>query len=238
MSFGFLLSIIIAPSPPSNIKVDVLSSYELNASWDLPAETNGVITEYVVAIYKKGEEKDLNNTYHTKLAKSKLFKALKPYTYYIVEVQASTKAGRGNWSNPVETRTYPERKIDPALFHGFTIIIIIIIVIIIVVGVVFIVVVVIIIIIIIIIIFKQPMNPMIYLSRCNSNIRYKCGFSILDVNFLGKFLKVTRNFDLTGYLVNYNFFIKAKLEVLITGFSKCVRKQRMLSILFFLLAKW
>ena len=80
MFFGFLLSIIIASSPPSNIKVDVLSSYELNDSWDLPSETKGVITEYVVAIYKKGEEKDLNNTYHKKLAKSKLLKALKPYT--------------------------------------------------------------------------------------------------------------------------------------------------------------
>ena len=46
-----------------------------------------------------------------------------------MEVQTSTKAGRGNWSNPVETRTCPERKIDPALFHGFTIVIIIIIII-------------------------------------------------------------------------------------------------------------
>ena len=126
--FGFLLSIIIAPSPPSNIKVDVLSSYELNASWDLPAEIKGVVTEYVVAIYKKGEEKDLKNTYHIKLAKSKLFKALKPYTYYIVEVQASTKVGRGNWSNPVETRTYPERKIIIIVIIIIVIIIIVVVV--------------------------------------------------------------------------------------------------------------
>ena len=45
-----------------------------------------------------------------------------------MEVQASTKVGRGNWLNPVEKRTHPEREIDPALFHGFTIIIIIIVV--------------------------------------------------------------------------------------------------------------
>ena len=53
-----------------------------------------------------------------------------------MEVQASTKAGRGNWSNPVEIRTCPERKIDPALFHGFTIVIIIIIIIVIIIVVV------------------------------------------------------------------------------------------------------
>ena len=50
-----------------------------------------------------------------------------------MEVQASTKAGRGNWSNPVETRTYPERKI---IIIVIIIIVIIIIVIIIVVAVV------------------------------------------------------------------------------------------------------
>ena len=110
MCFWFTCFNNNSPCPPSNIKEDVLSSYELNVSWDLPAETKGVITEHVVAINKKGEEKDLNNTYHIKLEKSKLFKGLEPYTYYTAEVQASTKAGRENWSNPVETRTYPERR--------------------------------------------------------------------------------------------------------------------------------
>ena len=100
----------------------------------------------------------LNNTYHIKLAKSKLFKALKPYTYYIREVQASTKAGRGNWSNPVEKRTYPERKIDPALFHGFTIIIIIIITIIVII-------VIIIIIIIIVLLLLLLLSRLFYLSH-------------------------------------------------------------------------
>ena len=149
MCFWFTCFNNNSPCPPSNIKEDVLSSYELNVSWDLPAETKGVITEHVVAINKKGEEKDLNNTYHIKLEKSKLFKGLEPYTYYTAEVQASTKAGRENWSNPVETWTYPERMIDLALFHGFIIIVIIIITIIIIV-------VIIIIIIIIMFILSEP----------------------------------------------------------------------------------
>ena len=101
----------------------------------------------------------LNNTYHIKLAKSKLFKALKPYTYYIREVQASTKAGRGNWLNPVEKRTHPQRKIDPALFHGFTIIIIIIITIIV------IIVIIIIIIIIIVLLLLLLLSRLFYLSH-------------------------------------------------------------------------
>ena len=74
-----------------------------------------------------------------------------------MEVQASTKAGRGNWSNPVETRTYPERKIDPALFHGFTIIIIIIITII--------VIIIIIIIIIIVLLLLLLLSRLFYLSH-------------------------------------------------------------------------
>lgn len=109
----FFLSIPLAPGPPSNLKVDVLSSNELNALWDLPAEANGVITKYEVVIYKKGEKKGANGTfYDVKLKKSKLFRALEPFTSYMVEVQASTKAGRGNWSDPVEKRTYPKGKTE------------------------------------------------------------------------------------------------------------------------------
>ena len=108
---------MLAPGSPSNIKVDVLSSYELNASWDLPAEANGVITKYKVTIYEKGKE-NVSKTHDAKLKKSKLFSGLKPFTYYMVEVQASTKAGRGNWSDPVETRTYPERKIELICCHS------------------------------------------------------------------------------------------------------------------------
>ena len=87
---------MVAPGPPSNIKVDVISSYELNVSWDLPAEANGVITRYEVTIYEK-EKENVNETHDAKLEKSKLFIGLEPFTSYMVEVQASTKAGRGNW---------------------------------------------------------------------------------------------------------------------------------------------
>lgn len=108
---------LLAPGPPSNIKVDVLSSHELNTSWDLPAEANGLITKYKVAIYEKGEE-NVSETQDTKFEKSKIFSGLEPFTTYMVKVQASTKAGRGNWSDPVETRTYPERKIELISCHS------------------------------------------------------------------------------------------------------------------------
>ena len=87
-----------------------------------------------------------------------------------MEVQASTKAGRGNWSNPVETRTYPERKIDPALFHGFTIVIIIIIIIIIVVGVV-----------VITFILSEPCLEVDY-EYVNRHIKYKIN-KIVSLSF-------------------------------------------------------
>ena len=45
-----------------------------------------------------------------------------------MEVQASTKVGRGNWSNPVETRTYPERKIIIIVIIIIVIIIIVVVV--------------------------------------------------------------------------------------------------------------
>ena len=107
---------MVAPGPPSNIKVDVISSYELNVSWDLPAEANGVITRYEVTIYEK-EKENVNETHDAKLEKSKLFIGLEPFTSYMVEVQASTKAGRGNWSDAVVARTYPERKIELICGH-------------------------------------------------------------------------------------------------------------------------
>ena len=107
---------MVAPGPPSNIKVDVVSSYELNVSWDLPAEANGVITRYEVTIYEK-EKENVNETHDAKLEKSKLFIGLEPFTSYMVEVQASTKAGRGNWSDAVVARTYPERKIELICGH-------------------------------------------------------------------------------------------------------------------------
>ena len=66
---------MVAPGPPSNIKVDVISSYELNFSWDLPAEANWVITRYEVAIYEK-EKENINETHDTKLEKSRLFNEL------------------------------------------------------------------------------------------------------------------------------------------------------------------
>ena len=69
-----------------------------------------------------------------------------------MEVQASTKAGRENWPNRVETRTCPERKIDPALFHGFTIVIIIIIIVIIITIIIVIIIIIIIIIIVVVVI--------------------------------------------------------------------------------------
>ena len=66
---------MVAPGPPSNIKVDFISSYELNVSWDLPAEANWVITRYEVAIYEK-EKENINETHDTKLEKSRLFNEL------------------------------------------------------------------------------------------------------------------------------------------------------------------
>ena len=72
-----------------------------------------------------------------------------------MEVQTSTKAGRGNWSNPVETRTCPERKIDPALFHGFTIVIIIIIIVIII-TIIIVIIIIIIVVVVITFILSEP----------------------------------------------------------------------------------
>ena len=72
-----------------------------------------------------------------------------------MEVQASTKAGRENWPNRVETRTCPERKIDPALFHGFTIIIIIIIIVIII-TIIIVIIIIIIVVVVITFILSEP----------------------------------------------------------------------------------
>ena len=57
--------------------------YELNVSWDLPVETNWVITRYELAIYEK-EKENINETLDAKPEKSRLFNEL------------DTKAGRGN----------------------------------------------------------------------------------------------------------------------------------------------
>ena len=72
-----------------------------------------------------------------------------------MEVQASTKAGRENWPNRVETRTCPERKIDPALFHGFTIVIIIIIIVIII-TIIIVIIIIIIVVVVITFILSEP----------------------------------------------------------------------------------
>ena len=63
---------MVAAGQPSKIKVDVISSYELNVSWDLPAEANWVITRCEVAIYEK-EKENINETHDAKLEKGRLF---------------------------------------------------------------------------------------------------------------------------------------------------------------------
>ena len=105
---------MVAPGPPSKIKVDVISSDDLNVSWDLPVEANWVITRYEVAIYEK--EKENINSWR-KTWKEQIIQWV-GYSSYMVEVLASTKAERGNYSDPVVARTYPERKIELICGHS------------------------------------------------------------------------------------------------------------------------
>ena len=89
------------PSSPRNIRVLSKSSNHVEIAWDVPDPPNGIILRYriqLTAEHARGlyERTDTTNFMCTDV---------EPYTQYQFMVCAETKAGWGDWSDPITVMT-------------------------------------------------------------------------------------------------------------------------------------
>ncbi|CAB3990725.1 contactin-4-like isoform X1 [Paramuricea clavata] len=101
------------PGPPEHLKVTRYGRY-LNMTWKPPAETNGVITGYVLSITNGTNITVDGNT------RAYLFKDLEPLTAYGVSINARTSAGVGNTVSKtvITTEIRAPAVAEPPFVHG------------------------------------------------------------------------------------------------------------------------
>ena len=114
-------------NPPQNVTASVVSSTEIEVSWeDLPAICqNGVITMYeiqFVPLETFGEQitSDTVNTSNGSVLMMVLT-GLEEYVEYNISVRAYTSAGPGPYSDPVTERTLEDgEKLDSSSKYGLS----------------------------------------------------------------------------------------------------------------------
>ncbi|GIY08823.1 hypothetical protein CDAR_199232 [Caerostris darwini] len=94
------------PMAPRNVRIMVPTGGSLKIIWDAPRPFRGHITLYTIRWGERDplEEKHLSS-FDTSFSPSYTIGNLSGYTWYTIEVKASTQVGDGNWSDPVEGRT-------------------------------------------------------------------------------------------------------------------------------------
>ncbi|KAM8826963.1 ephrin type-A receptor 7 isoform 1-T1 [Synchiropus picturatus] len=96
-----------APSQVSEVIKEKVQQRSVQLSWQEPHQPNGVITEYEIKYYEKGQK---DRTYSTVRSKSTsaTVNNLKPSTAYVFQIRAFTEAGYGTFGPRVEIITKEE----------------------------------------------------------------------------------------------------------------------------------
>lgn len=114
-SFRIKCTLISVPGPPILKQITKIQERSFTFDWDPPATTNGIIVEYNYKITPLGPKYDIpvecaqdlepisgsvkeSETFYT-------FQGANPYYEYEVVVNAATKEGPGEWSNPEKATT-------------------------------------------------------------------------------------------------------------------------------------
>eukprot|EP00794_Sanderia_malayensis_P011383 gene11383-12569_t len=98
----------VPSAAPSNITVSAIAKDRLRVSWQPPPENkqNGKLLGYYVTCKEMKDPSQLiQRTLRNLLRHQMIIENLKPYTYYLISVQAFTKPGAGPASSPQRKRT-------------------------------------------------------------------------------------------------------------------------------------
>ena len=103
-----VLSLILGPSHPQNVKVQAMSSVSIRVTWDEPAIPNGVIKHYIISYgtnkdVQREERKVTGNTMERVLV------GLHKFTTYFIKVRGNTTK-IGNASKILNATTHEDSK--------------------------------------------------------------------------------------------------------------------------------
>ncbi|KAE8600125.1 hypothetical protein XENTR_v10013085 [Xenopus tropicalis] len=93
-----------APSQVLAIRHQKAWQTSISLLWPEPEQPNGVILEYEIKYYEKGQEMHSYSTLRAKETRA-IVSGLKPGTHYVFQVRARTSAGCGRFSPTVEVET-------------------------------------------------------------------------------------------------------------------------------------
>ncbi|GFR82246.1 neogenin 1 [Elysia marginata] len=97
------------PSPPRNLRVDVVTATEARLSWLAPENPNGYLRGYDLLKTVGEHENEWREVVdYVGQRMNYTMKRLRPGTYYRVRIVAENGAGESNASNPVEFETLEE----------------------------------------------------------------------------------------------------------------------------------
>lgn len=90
-------------SPPQNVSITEVSVLSVALSWEHPAmeHQNGLITGYIVTVYRGSELKSRKETADN----STTIASLNANTHYMLSVAAETDVGTGPYSDTVHFKT-------------------------------------------------------------------------------------------------------------------------------------
>nr|XP_039258609.1 angiopoietin-1 receptor-like isoform X1 [Styela clava] len=99
-----------APGQPSNFHVESRTPFQIELSWDVPLQPNGIITQYIINSSRDGEIWKQKTTPGDERSVSIL--GLAEYTKYLFQIQAVT-IEPGAWSVVLEARTMSLGPLEP-----------------------------------------------------------------------------------------------------------------------------
>ena len=106
--FFLVLSLILGPSHPQNVKVQAMSSVSIRVTWDEPAIPNGIIKEYIISYGISKDYQPLDKTVTGKTME-RLLLGLDKFTTYFIKVRGKTSK-MGNASKILNATTYEDSK--------------------------------------------------------------------------------------------------------------------------------
>uniref|UniRef100_A0A8D2L7L9 Ephrin type-B receptor 3 n=1 Tax=Varanus komodoensis TaxID=61221 RepID=A0A8D2L7L9_VARKO len=93
-----------APSAVPTMHLHGSTGSSMTLSWEPPKQPNGIILDYEIKYFEKGQSDGIANTVTSQKNMVRL-EGLKPNSAYTVQVRARTVAGYGQYSFPMEFRT-------------------------------------------------------------------------------------------------------------------------------------
>ncbi|XP_030072107.1 ephrin type-B receptor 3 isoform X2 [Microcaecilia unicolor] len=93
-----------APSAVPRMHLHSSTTSSMTLSWAAPERPNGIILDYEIKYFVKGQSEGIANTVTSQKNMVRL-EGLRPSTLYMVQIRARTVAGYGSYSLPVEFQT-------------------------------------------------------------------------------------------------------------------------------------